>query len=282
MGSSIQEYSKTEAALSILRGKYAGVVYDVASLDGMKTAKEARAELRGYRVELERVRKDIKAPALKRCTEIDTEAKRITRELSALEDPIDSAIKSEEGRVDREKRERKLAEERASSERVERERASIDAIRSPLLWLIGKPSSDILAQIKKTQAIDTASPEYGRPVEQVVMSAGGETHTFVDRAIVAKTETLAKLNELYTDAIKREEERARLAELEARHAAATEAREEVERAQFIESVAPVVDGLDGLRLEARAALADIVFRFADIPELSPVISVITAYLKVNP
>src|SRR4030042_4718418 len=102
MGSSIQEDSKTEAALAILRGKYAGVVYDVASLDGMKTDKEARAELRGYRVELERVRKDIKAPALKRCTEIDTEAKRITRELSALEDPIDSAIKSEEGRADRE------------------------------------------------------------------------------------------------------------------------------------------------------------------------------------
>ena len=35
----------------------------------------ARAEVRGYRTSLEKLRKEIKAPALARCNAIDTEAK---------------------------------------------------------------------------------------------------------------------------------------------------------------------------------------------------------------
>ena len=75
----IVEYSSTAAALAELRSRYAAP-FDVATAKGMALAKEARAEVRGYRTALETLRKEIKAPALERCRLIDDEAKRITPE----------------------------------------------------------------------------------------------------------------------------------------------------------------------------------------------------------
>ena len=68
----IQEYSQTDAALAVLGGKYAGVTYAVETTAGMRDAVAARAEVRGYRVALEKRRVEIKAPALERCRLIDT------------------------------------------------------------------------------------------------------------------------------------------------------------------------------------------------------------------
>jgi len=60
MNTQITEYSKTEAALSDLRTRYSGVVYEVSATKGMNDAKTARAELRNLRVDLEKKRKEIK------------------------------------------------------------------------------------------------------------------------------------------------------------------------------------------------------------------------------
>lgn len=49
----IAEYTPTAAALAELRQKHQGVVYDVTQPKQMKLAKEARAEVKGYRVALE-------------------------------------------------------------------------------------------------------------------------------------------------------------------------------------------------------------------------------------
>lgn len=94
----IAEYSKTAAALAELATKYKGVLFDVSTKEGLAAAIKGRAELRGYRVALENTRKLIKAPALKRSQEIDSEARRITAELEALEIPIDDQIKADERR----------------------------------------------------------------------------------------------------------------------------------------------------------------------------------------
>jgi colicin import membrane protein len=279
MSTSIQEYSRTDAALSELCRRYQGATYQVQTSDGMKAAKEARAKLRGYRIDLEQIRKEIKAPALQRCQQIDSEAKRITMHLRMLEDPIDKVIASEEGRREADKRAREEAEARAEAEKKAKIDAAIAAISAPVFGVVGKSSEEILAQIKETQAIDTSAPEYGPPQEVVAMNRGIEAHDFIDRALVAKNETLGKLRVLCDDAVKRESERARLEELETQHAAAEEARAEVERTRFVAAVAPMVDNMTALRLEARIALADIVLRFSDIPELSPVISAIRTYLK---
>jgi chromosome segregation ATPase len=94
----IAEYSKTAAVLAELATKYKGVLFDVSTKEGLAAAIKGRAELRGYRVALENTRKLIKAPALKRAQEIDSEARRITAELEALETPIDDQIKADERR----------------------------------------------------------------------------------------------------------------------------------------------------------------------------------------
>ena len=123
----IVEYSQTEAGLAILAERYRGAVYDVANADGMSAARKARADIKGYRVSLEKVRTEIKAPALERCRLIDAEAKRITTALLGLEEPIDGQIKAEENRVDAERQAKVRAEAEAmvkaeAARRAEEER----------------------------------------------------------------------------------------------------------------------------------------------------------------
>ena len=103
MTTAIQEYSATDAALSELASKYKGVLFDCSTADGMNTAIKGRAEIRNYRVVLEKMRKEIKEPALRRSQLIDSEARRITAELEALENPIDAQIKREQERKELER-----------------------------------------------------------------------------------------------------------------------------------------------------------------------------------
>jgi len=117
----IAEYSKTAAALAELATKYKGVLFDVSTKEGLAAAIKGRAELRGYRVALENTRKLIKAPALKRAQEIDSEARRITAELEALETPIDDQIKADERR--------KIAEDEAKVKAEADRLAAEDAAR---------------------------------------------------------------------------------------------------------------------------------------------------------
>lgn len=137
----VAEYKTTTAALSKLRNQYGGVLFDVKTPKGMKEAKAARKVVREYRTSLETKRKEIKAPALQRCRDIDDEAKLITAELRKLEDPIDEQIKAEEQRKQREKEE---AEHR-ERERVEKIKANIDAIRQTPGGLIGKSVAELSA-----------------------------------------------------------------------------------------------------------------------------------------
>lgn len=108
------EFDKVEAGLEELRAKYKGTVYDVLTPAGMKAAIAARADCRTPRVAVEKVRKDAKAPVLALGRTIDSRAAYITAELSALEDPIDAQIKSEEKR----KEDERLAAARAEQERL--------------------------------------------------------------------------------------------------------------------------------------------------------------------
>lgn len=203
MTTQIQEYSQTEAALAMLRERYAGAQFPVETPEGMKEAKAARSELRKYRTDLERVRKEIKGPALERCRLIDAEAKRITEELRALEDPIAEQIEAEERRQEEERQERIRQEQ----ERVEAIQRRIDDIRhavEPIAW--DTPSTEIATTIALVEeiAIDDSFAE------------------FIEQARDAKDATLARLRELESQAKAREEDEARRkaeqAELERRRA----------------------------------------------------------------
>lgn len=192
MTTEITEYSPTESALAQLRETYTGATFEVATTAGMKLAIAARAELRDYRVNLEKMRKSIKEPALRRCQLIDTEARRITGELVALEEPIDQQIKAEEQRRETEKAAKLEAERR----RLANHRERIDAIARYGMQAVGLPASRIHVLIEQLR-------------DGVVVDESFEE--FQDEAAAVKAATLDQLVELHTRQVESETEQRRIA-----------------------------------------------------------------------
>jgi hypothetical protein len=151
----IAEYSPTAHALAELRQKYENAVFPVSTPIGMAKAVAARRELREVRVNLEKLRKELKAPALERSRLIDAEAKAITLHIEALEDPISDQIKAEEQRK---------ADEKAERERIEREKLAelqkrIASIREMAVPRIGKSSHAVQEEEAKAKAVRDAEQE---------------------------------------------------------------------------------------------------------------------------
>ena len=145
----IKEYSKTEAALTELKSRFANATFEVATTKGLALAREARAEIRTWRTSLEKERVRIKAPALEYCKLIDTEAKRITVELLLLEEPIDATIKEEEGRKEKER----LAKVEAETKRLAAIQEKIDIIRNIPTHLQNKSAISIKESIDFIRAM---------------------------------------------------------------------------------------------------------------------------------
>lgn len=99
----LTDIDAVSAGISALRESYAGVVYEVATTEGLNEAKAARHAIRNPRYEVERIRKAAKVPILALGKKLDAEAARIEGELLKLEAPIDKQIKGEEERKDAER-----------------------------------------------------------------------------------------------------------------------------------------------------------------------------------
>jgi septal ring factor EnvC (AmiA/AmiB activator) len=212
----IVEYSSTAAALAELRSRYAAP-FDVATAKGMALAKEARAEVRGYRTALETLRKEIKAPALERCRLIDDEAKRITAELLKIEEPIDQQIKAEEQRREAEK----TAKARAETARIAAIAARISGIRNRVSAVANQPAAAIRAEWTQVQALELAPADF---------------EEFMPDAITALNETRAALATVLLERVAYEEEQARLqTEREAEEARLKAEREELARLREAEA-----------------------------------------------
>lgn len=213
----IAEYSPTAAALADLSKRMAKVVYDVSTPAGMAAAKKDRAEVRDLRVALEKKRVEIKAPALKRCTEIDTEAKRITAELLKYETPPDNAIKREEKRIDDEKQ----AAIHAEIERVQKLTGRIAELRGNRN-LTPMSGSKLLAEHLS---------------DLVALPVDASFGDLLPQAEAAKAEGKARLTALLETALANEKESARLlaerAELD-RQRVEQEARDREERRRIDE------------------------------------------------
>lgn len=190
-GTVLVEYSRTEAALAALREKYSGAQFDLTTTAGDKAARAARLDLKTLRTSLEAKRKELKAPAVEFGRKIDDEAKRITAEIVALEDPIDAQIKADEKRRDDERIER----ERIIAERAAGFRAKIDAIRACVAKSQGLPSERISNGIAQIEAMSVDAQTWAE---------------FADEAAQAKSMTLAAMLNLRDSAKAREEEAARV------------------------------------------------------------------------
>lgn len=136
IGTALQNFDRVAAGLALLEKNYKGVLYEIDTALGMAHAKAARAAIREPRYEVERLRKDAKAPILALGKRLDAEATRITNALLTLEEPIHEQIQHEEDRIKREK-EAKAAAEAA---RVANIQHLIDGIRGWPANAIGKPS----------------------------------------------------------------------------------------------------------------------------------------------
>lgn len=188
-GQAIVNYSRTEAALATLREKYTGVQYDLTTTAGDKAARAGRLELVTLRANLEKKRKELKAPALEFGKKIDSEAARLTTDILALEEPIDKQIKADEKRRDDERRAKEAAE----------------AARC-------KVHTDAIAKIAGyvEQAADLSAERIGKGIAYLQGLDLSGFEEFVSEATGTRDRTIAALEVLRAKAVAREEEAARL------------------------------------------------------------------------
>lgn len=265
MATEIQEYSPTEAALASLADKYKGVLFDVTTPDGMSTARKARSELKGYRVSLEKLRVEIKAPALKRTKLIDSEARRITAAIVALEDPIDAQIRKEEDRKMLEKtaalraeQERVAAEEKA---RKDAEEAKMAAEREELARRQAELAAAEKAAKDKIEAEERAARMRIEEEERKARLAREEADRAARIAREAEEAALKKERDRIAD-----EQRAVEAE-----------KRKVQDAE--EAAAREVLRQKNELLDARSMLSTFVTRFGHLPEFVEVRDFINQYLS---
>lgn len=223
----ITEYSPIAAALAIIEEKFAGAVFDVATKDGMAMAKTARAEIRGYQTNLEAVRVSIKAPALQRCREIDSEAKEIDARLAKVRAPIQAQIEKQEAEI-----------EAAKQAKLQAEIARIEAIRARIAGIEAMvPASGSSAQIEqcliaaKNTAIDEGFGELAEDAGKALELTIFRLQNMLAERLNAEAEAArikAEREEL--DRLRAEDAERRMKETEmlAREAAAAHARREAE------------------------------------------------------
>lgn len=231
----VARFSAVSAGIAALREKYEKVIFPVDTADGLKDAKEARLAIRQPRYEVERIRKEAKAPILAIGRQLDAKAKEITEALMALEEPIDTAIKHEEGRKERERLAKIAAEQKRVEdiqERIAEIRGAVQAVTS----VTGLPSSakvaDFIGDVERI-AVDDSFMEFRPQAED------------------AKTATLATLRQMHAAAVEREAEQERIkaerAELE--RLRAEQAKREAEERQRLEAEA----AKERARIEAEQA-----------------------------
>lgn len=218
----IAEYDPIVAALATLSEKYGKVVFDVSTKVGLKSAESARAELRGYRTNLESTRKAIKNPALERCRLIDAEAKDITEKLTALEKPIAAQIEAEEARKEAEKQAKlqveiqrvtKLRERIAAfTQLVDTIEPKADACQAEIVRMKAILIDDTFEELQPDaqQAKDAAMFRLQNLFAQYTASEAEAEQIRIDRAKLAQLEAESAARRAEDDR-KAAEERARLA-----------------------------------------------------------------------
>ena len=184
----IVEYNTTADVLTELRINHAGP-FDVTTSKGMGFAIAARAEVRGHRVALEKLRIELRAPSVERIRLIDSEAKLITAELLKIEEPLNAIIKAEENRKDDEK----TAKVRAEVNRVSTIASRISGIRNRVSSMASQPAATVREELEMLTALELDPADFDE---------------FMPNAINTLLDTRAMLNVALVARIAYEEEQA--------------------------------------------------------------------------
>jgi hypothetical protein len=167
-------FSKISAGIAALKAEHPlDVVADASTKEGMATLTAGYKAWRAPRLELERKRKEAKAPVTSLGRNIDAFAGQIEKELREGEDHYNQQIeayKAEQARLAAEAKKK-------DDERKEKHQKAIAVIRSYTAMATGLPSVRIAAGIAKLEA----------------MRFGAEWEEFASAAVIAQTETLEGL-----------------------------------------------------------------------------------------
>ena len=211
MTTQIKEYSTVEAALAELEKNYAITNEDAIKMystpEGIEEGERRRKEIKGYRVSLEKKRKNLGEEARKHLNLVNSEAKPIHVVLVVIESPYIAAKKYVEDE-----------EQRIKDEELEKETARIEGITEK----IGKIKNAIYCSLN-TQAISSVISDI------VNINPEDGFDEFSDAATLAKEDVLKQLEGMLleaeeqekqaelvkAEAIKQEEERKKLEEARA-------------------------------------------------------------------
>lgn len=259
----IVEYSATAAGLAELQSRMKGVVYVVATPEGMAAAIKDRAECRNLRVGLEKIRVREKAPALERCRLIDAEAKLLTGEIEVLENNPDQQIKAEEARKEAIKQ------------------AKIDAERKAAEAVIAAQQAKCAEEERKAKEAEQAKMAAERAEIERVRAEQAETQRRLDaeaKAARERIEAAERESRLKIEA----QERAARAEQEAKELAAKKVREaeeeklRIER-ERIEAAKREFQRQENMRLDGRDMLTAFVKQYGEVAEFAGVCKEINSY-----
>jgi colicin import membrane protein len=216
--------------------------YDEKTTAGMKAAVEKRGSMRTVRVDIEKTRKEFKAPLLDAGKLLDTRAKEITAEIEVIEAIHDGRIKAEEARKEAEKKARADAEKK----RLDGIHDKIADLRAQAVAMLGKPATDIAAQREIVAAVEVSIDSYGE---------------LTGLAQLAKDDALAQLDQLHERQTAQEEQERKLEaeriefQRQQDEAAERERLAAAERAET-EARAKAVREAEEARLKAERAQAD--------------------------
>ncbi len=116
ISTALQKFNVTDAAIAKIKEEYLClVVTDLTDRKQIEKVHEARMDVKGKRIEVEKTRKELKEDALRYGQAIDKEAKRIT----ALLTPIEEHLNTEDGKVQAEKDRIKTEAEAKEAERLQ-------------------------------------------------------------------------------------------------------------------------------------------------------------------
>jgi hypothetical protein len=219
----LAQFSKaiTDQAIAKMRASYLPLkIVDVKDTAGAAVVHQARMEVKNKRCEVEKVRKALKADSLEYGRKVDAEAKRITALLLPIEEHLDaqeSIFEAEKERIRKEQLAKAEAAVKAKREAEEaliraeqaKEEARLKAIRDAEEARL-KAEADRLAEERKAfeekQAAAAAEARKVREAEEARLRAIAEENA---RQARAEQEKLA------AEARKLQEERERLAKIEA-------------------------------------------------------------------
>jgi len=212
------KYDVDEAALALVREKCATLTCDTPA--GYEEVRVAIGNLRDTRVKVEKRRVELKADALVYGRLVDTEAKRVTALISAIEDPLKAKKDAVDNEAARIKAEADAAKLKAIQDEIDRNNAAKEAEAKALRDAEeARIAAERAALAKEREAMEAerAKADAARKAEQDRIAA--------EQAVVAEAQ---RKEREALEAQRREIERARLA---AEHEIA-QARIDAEQVEF--------------------------------------------------